>query len=65
MPQKVPDVALSGPELELVKRVAVRDGISEEEAATLLVKGAIARRVKRRTGKNPARVYSMRKRGGK
>lgn len=58
MPDRVPDVtALSPSERALVKRVADRDGISEDEAATNLVKTALARRVKKKTGKNPARVY--------
>jgi hypothetical protein len=36
--------------------------VTEDEAATRLVKIALARRVKRRTGKNPARVYDLRRR---
>ena len=56
MPDQVP---LSPAERALVKRIADRDGITEDEAATNLVKTALARRVKKRTGKNPARVYSL------
>ncbi|HJT63103.1 MAG TPA: hypothetical protein VJ797_15645 [Burkholderiales bacterium] len=44
----------------MVRQIAERDGVSEEEAATRLVKTALARRVKKRTGKNPARVYGLR-----
>lgn len=44
-----------------MQQIAKRDGISEEEAATQLVKTALARRVKKRTGKTPARVYSLRR----
>lgn len=58
MPNQVP---LSVAERELVKRIADRDGITEDEAATQLVKAALARRVRKRTGKGPARVYEMRK----
>lgn len=49
-------------ELDLVRRVAERDGISIDEAATNLGKAALARRVKKRTGKAPARVYEMKAR---
>lgn len=47
--------------METIKRIAKREGISEEEAATKLVQSALARRVRRRTGKSPARVYGMRR----
>ena len=61
MPDRVPDqTALSQKERELVKRIAERDGVTEDEAATQLVKAALARRVKKRTGRVPARVYSIR-----
>lgn len=49
-------------ELELIRRVALRDGITEDEAATNLGKAALARRTRKRTGKAPAKVYSLRKR---
>lgn len=63
MTGKPPDTtALSEREMELVRRIAKRDGITEDEAATNLAKVALARRVKKRTGKVPARVYSIRKR---
>lgn len=51
---------LTKAERALLKRIADRDGVTEDEAATRLVKEAIARRVKKRTGKAPARVYSIR-----
>lgn len=54
--------ALTQEEIELVRTIARRDGITEDEAATRLFSAALARRVRRRTGKAPARVYSMRKR---
>ena len=53
--------ALTKAEREIVKRIADRDGITEDEAATNLVKTALARRVKKRTGKAPAKVYGMRR----
>lgn len=61
MPDEV-QTNLTQRERELVKRIAVRDGVSEDEAATRLVKAALERRVRRRTGKGPARVYGMKKR---
>jgi hypothetical protein len=58
--QKQP-LDLSDKEIELVRQIAKREGITEDEAATQLVQKEIARRVKKRTGKNPAKVYSFRK----
>lgn len=52
---------LSDKEIELVRQIAKREGITEDEAATQLVQKEIARRVKKRTGKNPAKVYRIRK----
>lgn len=52
---------LSRQEQELLKRIAEREGITEDEAATQLVKAALERRVRRRTGKGPARVYAIKK----
>ena len=51
---------LTARERELLKRIAERDGVTEDEAATRLVKTALARRVKKRTGKSPAKVYGIR-----
>jgi predicted kinase len=60
VPERVPDnTILSNAERAMLKRIADRDGISEEEAANNLVKACLARRVKKRTGKNPAKVYSI------
>ena len=59
---RINELTLSKEESELAKQIAKRKGISEEEAATLVVKASIARRVRRRTGKGPAKVYSIRKR---
>jgi hypothetical protein len=58
---KSPDTALTEKESELVRRVAKLYGITEEEAHTNLAKAGLARRVKKRTGSNPAKVYSLKK----
>jgi hypothetical protein len=57
--QEPDNTTLTKSERELVKRIADRDGVTEDEAATRLVKQALARRVKKRTGKAPARVYQI------
>ena len=56
------DTVLSKVEREIVKRIAERDGTTEDEAASKLVSAALARRVKKKTGKTPARVYSIKRR---
>lgn len=62
MTEKTPEsVPLTEKELDLVKRIAKRDGITEDQAATNLAKAGLARRVKKRTGKAPARVYAYRR----
>jgi hypothetical protein len=53
------DVPLTAKEMELVRRIARRDNRSEEEVATELVRSALARRVRKRIGKGPARVYGL------
>lgn len=52
---------LSDREMELVRFIARREGITEDEAATKLVQKEIARRVRRRTGLGPAKVYPARR----
>lgn len=59
VPNSVP---LTDAELALVKRIAEREGVDMDEAATRLVGAALARRVKKRTGKVPARIYGLKKR---
>lgn len=54
-------VSLSKNEAELAEEIAKRFGLSVEEATTLIVKSCIARRMKKRTGKSPAKVYTMRR----
>lgn len=64
MTNKAPEsVTLSDKEARLVRELAQRDGITQEEAATRLVQSALARRVRKRTGKAPAKVYGMKRRG--
>lgn len=54
-------LVLSGEEAKLAKRIAAQFGISDEEAAELVVKKEVARRVRLRTGKGPARIVSIRR----
>ena len=56
---------LSRDEKDTLRRIAERDGISEDDAASRLVSSALARRVRKRTGKGPARVYGIRGKAGK
>lgn len=48
-------------EREMVTHLAERDGISLDEAAERLFKTALARRVRKRTGKGPAKVYGLKR----
>ena len=52
-------LVLSKEEEALAKEIARRKGITVKEAATLVVQACIARRMRKRTGKAPARVYPM------
>jgi hypothetical protein len=54
-------LVLAKKEAELAKRVAEQFGISEAEAAELIVKKEVARRVRLRTGKGPAKTYGLKK----
>jgi hypothetical protein len=54
-------LVLSKEEADLAKQVAKRKGISEEEAATLILKSSIARRVRKRIGKGPGKVYQIKR----
>jgi hypothetical protein len=60
----VPDseTVLSKAELALLRRIADRDGVSIDVAASRLASEALALRVRKRTGKAPAKVYGIRKR---
>lgn len=57
------DLVLSKAEAELADQIATRKGISQGEAATLVMKASIERRVRKRTGKGPARVVQFVGRG--
>lgn len=62
MSEQEPDkTTLTRAEMATVERIAQRDGLTTDEAATQLVKAALARRVKKKSGKVPAKVYSLRK----
>lgn len=52
---------LSDKEREAVQRVADQRGITLEEALEALAKEGLASRVRRKTGRAPARVYELRK----
>lgn len=51
--------ALAEREREAVQAVAEQRGITFEEAAEQMAKEGLASRVRRKTGKAPARVYEM------
>lgn len=53
------NLVLSAKESELVDQVAKQYGVSREEAATLVVKASIKRRMRNRIGRGPAKVYEM------
>jgi hypothetical protein len=55
------NLPLSEAELAYVKKIAKRDGISEDQAASNLVKAALARRAKKRGGAG-GRVLPTRRR---
>lgn len=54
-------IPLSAKERALVKRIAERDGISEDQAATNLFKAELALRARKRNAK-PGRVLPLRRR---
>lgn len=63
MADQEPDLAtFSNAELEQIKRIADRDGVTLEQAATKLTQQWLQEKVKRRTGKGPAKVYPLKKR---
>lgn len=62
MPSKETDVSFSDREMGLIRRVAEERGISEEEAANQLVHEAIATKFRKGLGRQPAQVYSMKRR---
>lgn len=52
----------SDAELEQVRRIADRDGLTIEEAATKLTQQWLQEKVRRRTGRGPAKVYPIKRR---
>jgi predicted kinase len=51
--------ALSERERQLVEQVAQQRGITFDEAVEQMAKEGLAARVKRKTGRAPAKVYSI------
>ncbi len=60
-PKEDVPILLTDAERQMLKAYAAMYGLTEEEAAARLVKEAIARRIKRNTGKSPARTYGITK----
>ena len=60
-PEKDTQVPFSRAEIEIIDRYARAHGMDKADAATKLFSDGLAKRVKKRTGKNPARVYSIKK----
>ena len=48
-------------ERQVIERIAQQRGLSFEQAAQQLVQEGLAIRVRRGTGRSPARVYDMRR----
>jgi hypothetical protein len=62
VPNREPDLTtFSKAELAQVKRIADRDGVTIEQAATRLGQQWLQEKVKRRTGKGPAKVYPLKR----
>jgi hypothetical protein len=57
--EKPSKVALSKYEAEIADKIADMFEITREEAVSRVVRAGIARRMKRNTGKTPAKVYRM------
>jgi hypothetical protein len=51
--------SMTASERAIVKRIAERDGITEDEAASNLAKAWLANKVRRKTGHAPAKVYEL------
>ena len=54
--------ALSERERQVIEQVAEQRGVTFEQAAEQMAKEGLASRVRRKTGRAPARVYELRKR---
>jgi hypothetical protein len=55
-------LGLTEQEYRLVEKLAKKRGVSVDEMSSALVSAAIGRRVRKRTGKGPARVYAIKRR---
>lgn len=53
--------AMSEKERQAVEQVAQQRGVTFEEAAEMLAKEGLAARVRKKTGRAPARVYEIRR----
>lgn len=62
MHSKVPSVSFSDRELVVIQRVADERGITVDEAASQLMREAIAQRFRQRLGRQPATVYPIKPR---
>ena len=54
--------ALSEPERQAIEQVARQRGVTFDEAVEQMAKEGLAARVRRKTGRLPAKVYQMPKR---
>jgi hypothetical protein len=54
--------ALSEREKSLIEQVAQQRGVSFEEAVEQMAKEGLAQRIRRKTGRLPAKVYEFRRR---
>lgn len=56
---KEQELRLSDRELAVIQSYADENGLTIEEAATQLIKNAIAKRFRKSLGRGPAKVYSL------
>jgi cytidylate kinase len=59
--QELDLTTFSKAEMEQVQRIADRDGVTVEQAATRLAQQWLQEKVKRRTGRAPAKVYDIKR----
>jgi cytidylate kinase len=59
--QELDLTTFSKAEMEQVQRIADRDGVTVEQAATRLAQQWLQEKVKRRTGRAPAKVYDLKR----
>jgi hypothetical protein len=56
------NLSLTGEEYRLLEQIAQRFGVTVEDAALAIANAEVAYRVRRKTGKTPAKVYSFKRR---